>query len=451
MKLFGTDGIRSIVGEHPLTSSFIPKICDTAAFLLKKVYKTDKVYIGWDTRESSPWIAKLVAKSFVNFGYKVYMVGVFTTGGVAYLCKKDKSVGVVISASHNPYQYNGIKFLSPEGTKIKEKFEQKIESLVEKETSLKPKHLRKGQVFSYTEQAKKLYSNFLLSIFKETIQSLPVDEISLVVDCGNGATSRFVPELFPSLFSNVKFINITPDGKNINANCGALYPETVKKYMNGKQIGITFDGDADRVIFVDEQKNIRDGDYIIGILATEYKKRKKLKNSLVVVSIMSNLALVRYLQNMNVKVITCPVGDKYVSDFLKQHRGNLGGEQAGHVVIYDYLPTGDGIITAIEVLKIVIKNKTSLYKLCQIFTKYPQVLKNVKTEVKPELSQIFDHEFIKSLEEKIDGRIVLRYSGTEPLFRIMVEGKDKNKIKKTALLIEKKFLDYIEGAKLCQS
>jgi phosphoglucosamine mutase len=268
--------------------------------------------------------------------------------------------------------------------------------------------------------------------------------LSLVIDCGNGATSMLVPKLFRKIFQKVRFINVNPDGKNINANCGALYPEVVRKELNNGEIGVVFDGDADRVIFVDEKKNIRDGDYIIGILANEYKKHKKLKNSLVVVSVMSNLGLIKFLWSKNIKVIQCPVGDKYVSEYLAKYNGNLGGEQAGHIVLYDLLPTGDGVLTAVEVIKTMLVNKKKLYQLCNIFKKYPQVIKNVEAKIRPPIEEVFDKKLLSDLEKKISGRIVLRYSGTEPVLRIMVEGKNKRSIEKTANFLANQFLKYIK-------
>lgn len=455
--LFGTDGIRGIAGQEPLTKEFISKIISVATYVFKTFYKTRKVVIGHDTRESSKWITQVVCQNFLSAGYQVYLVNVFTTAGVAFLCRTDKSLGVVISASHNPYQYNGIKFLSPLGTKIPSVVETKIEHLIKQNKKFKKNHSRKVLTpIIYESTAEDKYVNFLKNIFKNDLGDKTFRKPSLVVDCGNGAAYNIAKKVFSSFFEQVTYINVKPDGKNINKNCGALYPETVKEYLNNGQIGVTFDGDTDRVIFVDEEKNVRDGDYIIGVLATEYKRCKKLKNSLVVVSVMANFGLIKYLEKIGVKTILCPVGDKYVSEYLKKYKGNLGGEQAGHIVLYDYLPTGDGIITALEVLKTVIKNNVPLYKLCQIFTKYPQVLKNVKTEIKPPIEKIFEKEDIKSLEKKICGRIVLRYSGTEPLFRIMVEGEDKNKIQDVASKIETRFLDYINKISpkvknLCQS
>ncbi len=444
-KLFGTDGIRGLVGEKPFEKKNLKTIGDFSSFILKYVYNIDKVVIGYDTRESSEWIFNIISKSFLQNGYDVYFVNVFTTAGVAFLCKKLNAIGVVISASHNPYQYNGIKFLSPFGTKIPTDIEAKIESAIKNKISLPKKPCGTKKLIDYKTEAENLYKDFLIEKFKNSLNiETPINKLSLLIDCANGAASKIAQDVFNKIFLNVKFINTTPNGKNINDNCGALYPEILKKYLKKSQIGITFDGDADRVIFLDEYKVVRDGDYIIGILATEYKKNKNLKNSLVVVTQMSNLGLLKYLWKKNIKVIQCPVGDKYVSEYLENYKGNLGGEQSGHIVLRDFLPTGDGILTSLEVLKVILKNKTTLHKLCQIFEKYPQAIKNVKTEKKPPLEKIFSEKFIKELEYKIKGRIVLRYSGTEPLFRIMIEAKDKNKIDKTAKIIEKKFLEYIE-------
>ncbi len=446
-KLFGTDGIRGIAGEFPLDKQFITIIGNCSAYYLKKIFAVKKAIIGWDTRESSEWIAKLLINSFIKNGFNIYCAEVFTTGGIAFLCKKNNAVGIVVSASHNPYQYNGIKFLSPAGVKISVETEEEIEKLIFSNKKIKVDKTACGKIVPYKHEAEKIYFDFLTERLKEICSSFPIDSLSLVVDCGNGATSMLVPKLFKKIFSKVRFININPNGKNINKNCGALYPEVIKRELNNDEIGIVFDGDADRVIFVDEKKNIRDGDYIIGILANEYKKNKKLKNSLVVVSVMSNLGLLKFLWSKNIKVIQCPVGDKYVSEYLSQYGGNLGGEQAGHIVLYDLLQTGDGVLTAFEVIKTMLVNKKKLYQLCSIFKKYPQIIKNVETQLKPPIEKIFDKKLLCDLEKKIDGRIVLRYSGTEPLFRIMVEGKNKISVEKTANFLANKFLEYVNSCR----
>ncbi|MFN3550285.1 MAG: phosphoglucosamine mutase [Endomicrobiia bacterium] len=438
-RLFGTDGIRGIFGEYPLNTEFIKIIGSYSAFVLKNVFGKDKIFIGWDTRESSPKIVELLKKTFLDFGYEVYLTNVFPTGGIAYLCKKYSCLGVVISASHNPYNFNGIKFISPFGTKISDQIEEKIEENIKRKTKIK-KDNKKGNLIDYSTKAENEYIDFLLDIFGNNINN---SFLSLVVDCANGAGCKIAKNIFPKLVKKCQFVNTSPNGKNINYRCGSTHPQYLKKKIKNNQIGILFDGDCDRVIFIDEKKNIRDGDYIIGILASEYKKNKNLKNSLVVVTTMSNLGLLKYLWSKNIKVIQCPVGDKYVSEYLKSYDGNLGGEQAGHIVLYDYLPTGDGFITTMEVLKILINNKKPLYKLCKIFDKYPQIIKNVETKDKPSIEEIFDKKFIKDLENKIQGRIVLRYSGTEPLFRIMVEGKNKSKIEDIAEVIKKQFLGFV--------
>lgn len=445
-KLFGTDGIRSEVNTPPLTKENIPLIARYAALILSKTYDTKKLVIGWDTRESSPWISELIYKEFLKFGYEVYELEVFPTAGVSFLCRKLNAVGVVVSASHNPYNFNGIKFFSSSGEKLPVELEEEIEKNIRGKLKITAS-VKKGKFIKYQKEAEDEYIAFLKKIFLSGLKENFSNNVSLVVDAANGATYKVVQKIFSELFKDVKFINIAPDGKNINFKCGSVFPETIKKETPNNKIGISFDGDGDRVIFVDEKNNIRDGDYIIGILADHYKKNKTLKNSLVVATVMSNLGLLKYLWAKNIKVIQCPVGDKYVSEYLKKYKGNLGGEQSGHIVLYDYLPTGDGILTSLEVLKTVITNKKSLCSLCSIFEKYPQIIKNVKTSKKPPIEEIFEKDFIKNLEHKIKGRIVLRYSGTEPLFRIMIEGKNKTQIEKTAKLIETKFLKFLKDYK----
>lgn len=446
-KLFGTDGIRGEVNTLPLTKEYISLIAKYSASVLSKVYDTRKLVIGWDTRESSPWIAELIYKEFLKFGYEVYEVEVFPTAGISFLCRELKAIGVVVSASHNPYNFNGIKFFSSSGEKLPVELEEEIEKHIKEKLKIQTS-TKKGKLIKYQKEAEDKYIDFLKKVFlNSSIKEGPLNNFSLVIDAANGATYKIVQRVFSELFKDVKFINITPDGKNINARCGAVFPETIKKKISPGEIGISFDGDGDRVIFVDEKNNIRDGDYILAILADYYKKKKTLKNSLVVVTVMSNLGLLKYLWAKNIKVIQCPVGDKYVSEYLKKYKGNLGGEQSGHIVLYDYLPTGDGILTSLEVLKILIESKKTLFSLCNIFEKYPQIIKNVKTSKKPPIEEIFKQDFIKSLERKIKGRIVLRYSGTEPLFRIMIEGKNKSQIEKTAKLIETKFLKFLKDYK----
>lgn len=448
-KLFGTDGIRGKINTSPFTKEALSLIAKYTASILNKVYNTKKVVVGQDTRESGCWISEVICKEFLKFGYDIYDVEVFPTAGIAFLCRDLKALGVVISASHNPYNFNGIKFLSPTGEKLPTKLEDEIEEYIKNKSKIAGSS-KKGSLLKYNKEAENKYIDFLKNIFLKDIDfknNQKLKKPALVIDAANGSTYKIVQKIFNELFNNVEFININPNGKNINDKCGAVFPESLKKNTSVGKIGIAFDGDGDRVIFVDEKNNIRDGDYILGILADHYKKKKILKNSLIVVTLMSNLGLLKYLWAKNIKVIQCPVGDKYVSEYLKKYKGNLGGEQSGHIVLYDYLPTGDGILTSLEVLKLVINSKKSLFSLCNIFEKYPQIIKNVEVSKKPPIDEIFNKDFIKNLEHKIKGRIVLRYSGTEPLFRIMIEGKNKSQIEKTAKLIEDKFLKFLKNYK----
>ena len=277
-KLFGTDGIRGIDGEFPLNREFIKKIALCASVVLKKHFSTNKIFIGWDTRESGRWISTLLLKTFQSVGYEVYSLGIFPTPGVAFLCKKHSAIGVVISASHNPYEFNGIKFFNNYGIKLEDEYEKEIEQVILFHPQIKVAD-KKFNIINFYQQAEKEYIEFLNQIFIDCDTKIKkkMSKLSFIIDCANGSTYRVAQKVFKSLFPKTKFINTNPDGKNINKNCGSLHPETVSKYIKNN-IGISFDGDGDRVMFVDEKKAVRDGDYMLGILAAEYKKEKKLKN-----------------------------------------------------------------------------------------------------------------------------------------------------------------------------
>jgi phosphoglucosamine mutase len=450
-KLFGTDGIRGIAGEFPLTKEFIKKIVFGTNLVLKKYFSTNKIFVGWDTRESSVWISKILLKTFQSLGYEVCSVGIFPTPGIAFLCKKYFAIGVVISASHNPYEFNGIKFFSPNGVKLEDEYETEIEQTINSLPSklfTKPIE-KKFKIINFYPQAEKDYITFLTQPFancdKETLSTM--SKIPLTIDCANGSTTYIAQKVFKSFFPKSKFININPNGKNINKNCGSLHPETVSKYTNNN-IGISFDGDGDRVIFVDEKKVVRDGDYILGILSTEYKKKKLLSTSFVIPTVMSNLGLLKYLWSKGIKTVLAPVGDKNVYEHMKTYKSLLGGEQSGHIILWKYLHTGDGMLTALEMLRVVIENKKKLADLCKIFNKYPQVIKNIPVKEKFPIEQIFPSKTIKQYEKQLEGRIFVRYSGTEPLLRLMVEGKEKSKVSKIINLLEKEYYKNIKKLKL---
>ncbi|MFQ3675485.1 MAG: phosphoglucosamine mutase [Endomicrobiia bacterium] len=447
-KLFGTDGIRGVAGEFPLNREFIKKIALCASVVLNKYFPTNKIFIGWDTRESSLWISNLLLKTFQSTGYEVYSLGIFPTPGVAFLCKKHSAIGVVVSASHNSYEFNGIKFFNNFGVKLEDEYEEEIEQTILTQQQIKVVN-KKFNIINFYPQAEKEYVEFLTQIFKngnikDTIEK--VSDLSLTIDCANGSTYRVAQKVFKSLFPKTKFININPNGKNINKNCGSLHPEIVSQKINNN-IGFSFDGDGDRVIFVDENKVVRDGDYILGILAAEYKKKKMLSNSFVVPTIMSNLGLLKYLWSKGIKTILAPVGDKNVYEYMKKYKSILGGEQSGHIILWKYLNTGDGMLTALEMLRVILENKKRLADMCKIFNKYPQVIKNIKVEEKLPLEQFFSAKMIKQYEKKVGGRIFIRYSGTEPLLRIMVEGKSKTKVCHITKLLEKHYYKTLKGFK----
>ncbi len=446
-KLFGTDGIRAVAGQFPLTKEFVKKISLSATSVLKKYYSTNKIFVGWDTRESSEWISNVIIKTFQLSGYEVYSVGIFPTSGISFLCRKHTAIGTVVSASHNPYEFNGIKFFNNYGVKLEDEIEQEIENFINNSSDIKSKD-KKCSIINFYQQAEKEYIEFLTQVFKKEDEKNKekCSSLSLTIDCANGSTYLIAQKVFKLIFEKTKFINITPNGKNINKNCGSMFPETIGKKVDNS-IGISFDGDGDRVIFVDEKNVVRDGDYIIGILATEYKKENKLKNAFIIPTVMSNLGLLKYLWSKGIKTVLSPVGDKNVYEYMKKYNSILGGEQSGHIILWDYLRTGDGILTALEVIRIIIKNKKRLSDMCKIFNKYPQVIKNIKIKEKLPIETFFSEKELKQLEKDVEGRIFIRYSGTEPLLRIMVEGKIKSKVEKTTELLEKKFYKKLEEIK----
>lgn len=425
--LFGTDGIRGVAGEFPLDPATIDLIGQAAARVLSEKYDTRKIIVGWDTRQSSPEIAENLMHSFESAGYEVYEVGLFPTPGIAFLCQEYHSLGLVVSASHNPYRDNGIKFFAPGGVKLEERMEREIEQLVHAPQDARPADFKKGKRISFQQKAEEEYLGFLRSSF--TTKSF---EAPFLIDCANGSAYKIATKLFPEFCTNVSFIHTTPNGKNINENCGATNPSAVQNALPENAFGIAFDGDGDRIILADEAKNIRDGDYILGVLAGEYKRQNKLKNNLVIPTVMSNMGLLRYLTSENIQTQLAPVGDKYVYEHMLKYDANLGGEQSGHIILRDYLPTGDSMLVALQLLQVLTAHATTLREVCRIFEKYPQVLKNIRTQQKPELMEVYPAALVQRYEQEVDGRILIRYSGTEPLLRIMVEGKEQAQIERVA-------------------
>jgi len=448
-KLFGTDGIRGIAGQFPLMPEFVEKIGYTAVNTLRERITSPvelQVLIGRDTRISGEEIFNALAEGITDAGSDVIDLGIFPTPGVAYITKQKKVLaGIVISASHNPWEFNGIKFFSSQGIKLPDEIEEEIENEL-RVTSYELRVKKQGSI-AKDKKAKDEYLSYLRN-------TVPVDfnltGIKLVVDCANGALYEFAPELFAHFGAEkIVLLNTQPDGKNINKNCGSLYLdqlcEIVKK--TNADLGFAFDGDGDRVLFSDEFGNPVDGDQLMCLLAEEWKNRSKLSrcNIGMVVTQMSNFGLYELMQEKGIKIHTVSVGDRYVWEGMQEKKASLGGEQSGHIIFSEFSTTGDGLITALQILKIYQEKGLPFSKLFKM-VKYPQVLLNVPVKVRKDLDTLpAVKEVIKQGEKELKhkGRIFVRYSGTEPLLRILVEGKEEKQIRKIVeniVLVAKKEL-----------
>ncbi|MFH1369395.1 MAG: phosphoglucosamine mutase [Elusimicrobiota bacterium] len=448
MRLFGTDGIRGVAGEYPLDKETINRIGAESMKVLKDVSSKRAVVLGRDTRESGSWISEILDGSMSSQGVKIFDAGVIPTPGVAYLTAKHKFLsGVVISASHNPFRDNGIKFFSSKGTKLSENIEKKIETGILSPHAAEP-HPKEKNILKSPELIKD-YKGFLKSVFPEKYS---LRGLKIVIDCANGATYKVAPEIFGELGAEVTALNVHPDGRNINSGCGATHPEkmaeSVKKH--GAFCGMSFDGDGDRVIFADENGVVRDGDYFLAICAKHLKEKNELKGNLLVTTVMANLGLYKAMESLGVNTVRTPVGDKYVFEGLINHDGVLGGEQSGHIIFRKYLSTGDGILSALQILEVLLERNKTLSELCGIMRKYPQVLQNTHVAKKVPIEDLLKtSELIKECERKLgnDGRALVRYSGTENLLRVMIEGPDKNVIDKMADEISDTAKEEIERLK----
>jgi len=427
-KLFGTDGIRAVAGEYPLDYSSVYTLAKVLISLLNEKGLEPKILIGKDTRDSGTWLEEALTQGIKNSQGEAVSAGVIPTSAISFLTNKFFfSAGIIISASHNPYHDNGIKIFSPEGKKISDKWEKKLEkALITSREAVKKVTTKIYPNLSYCQY----YKDFLKSKFSHVnLQK----KIKVVLDCSNGASSFIAPQVLSELGLQVIAINNSPNGKNINENCGSLYPQNLaRKVVETKaDIGIAYDGDADRAIWVDERGNILNGDHTLFILSQFMREKKRLRSNNIVATTMSNLGLEKSLEKLGFKLIRTQVGDKYVLEEMKKLKANLGGEQSGHTIFPDDCPTGDGILTSIKMLEALAEKNLSLSKMVEGFNEFPQVFKNVRVRKKIDFNQF--PEIIKALKDikshlKDSGRIDVRYSGTEPLARIMIEGKDTNQI-----------------------
>ncbi|MBI4846084.1 MAG: phosphoglucosamine mutase [Candidatus Omnitrophica bacterium] len=444
-KLFGTDGIRARFGEWPLTEEMIYCLGRAASiWLKKKSVKTKKlsVIIGKDTRASCNVIEQNLANGFKDEKIEVYSAGVIPTPGLAYMTNvQDVKLGAMISASHNPAEDNGIKFFSHNGFKLSEKEEIEIENIVSNLLK-RPGALKSTQKRKHIK-LKKIPPRCYIEHLKKSVSGLNLFGLKMVADCANGAVSAYAQKLFEGLGAKVDVFNNKPDGKNINYNCGSLHPEQMAVIAKRKKavFGCSFDGDADRVMFCDEQGKIIDGDFLMALVAKYLQGKGTLSNNTVVGTSMTNFGLEKYLEKLDIKLVRADVGDKYVLKEMLKHKSNFGGEQSGHIIFLEYATTGDGMLTALQLLKIMKETGQKLSHLSKGLKKYPQLIKNVRVSQKKDFRKMpVVWERIKYAEKvlKDNGRLVMRYSGTECLARIMVEGMKKQQIKNIA--------DYIAEA-----
>lgn len=436
-KLFGTDGIRGTANQYPMTPDMVVKIGQAIGYLLQKQHGgIKKVVIGKDTRLSGYMIEQALASGLNSMGIFVQLVGPLPTPGIGYLTRTMRAAaGIVISASHNPFHDNGIKVFGPDGFKIPEDMEKEIERLV-LEVDL-TQYLPPSREIGRTRRIEDAQGRYIVYVKGTFPLEYTLDGMRIVLDTANGASYKVAPSVFQELGAEVIQLGDDPNGTNINDKVGALYPaklaEAVLQYR--ADVGISLDGDADRVIMVDETGEIVNGDRILAICALHMKQRGLLKKNTLVATQMSNFGLEKRMNEVGIKVIKTGVGDKYVVEEMRKNGYNLGGEQSGHIIFLDHTTTGDGCIAALSVLAVMKQTEKKMSELNHVFEDVPQVLINCRVRHRKELHEIAGYDaLIKSIETKLngDGRLFVRFSGTEPVIRVLVEGPDKTAINQYA-------------------
>ena len=444
-ELFGTDGIRGQANCHPITPEIALSLGKAIAHVFQaRGHDTKRALIGKDTRLSGYMLETALTSGLVSMGMDVFLVGPIPTPAVAQLTKSmNADVGIMLTASHNPFDDNGIKIFNHDGYKLSDEIELAIEQHI-LSSELASDHIRSENLGKAhrIEDARGRYIEFA----KSSIQNASLNGLTIGLDCANGAAYQIGPWIFKELGADVIKINADPDGYNINNNCGALHPETVAKLVieNNADIGIAFDGDADRVIFCDADGNTVDGDRILAMCALDYNSRDKLAQSTLVVTCMSNLGLVEAMQKSGIQVRTTPVGDRHVLECMRQDGFSLGGEKSGHIIFSDYATTGDGIISALQVLKLMKQTGKTLAELAACITEFPQRLESIPVREKIPVNDLPGlTSAISECEADLgdEGRVIVRYSGTENKIRLLVEAKSVEKvdkwIQKLELAVEK--------------
>ncbi|MBX3234854.1 MAG: phosphoglucosamine mutase [Nitrospiraceae bacterium] len=435
-KLFGTDGVRGVANLEPMTSETAMQLGRAAAHIFMRRAGRHQIVIGKDTRLSGYMLESALISGICSMGVDVLLVGPMPTPAIAFMTRSLRAdAGVVISASHNPYQDNGIKFFSNDGFKLPDELEARIEQLI---VSDEIKHLRPtadaiGKAYRI-DDAEGRYIEF---VKRSLPRDLDFQGIKLVVDCANGAAYKVAPAVLRELGATIHVIGDKPDGMNINAGCGAVHAERLQEVVReqGADVGVALDGDADRAIFVCEQGSVVDGDHVMAALGLDMYAQGQLNKKTVVGTVMSNFGLEIALNKAGLNLVRTPVGDRYLMERMQADGYNFGGEQSGHFIFLDHNTTGDGLISALQILSLMKRTGKPLSELAKAMTAVPQVLLNVQVKHKPDLNQIPDiQQAIKAGEAKLNGsgRVLVRYSGTESLLRIMVEGERDSTIREVA-------------------
>jgi phosphoglucosamine mutase len=431
-QLFGTDGIRGVAGVAPLDTTTIYAVGLALAHQLRPGAIVPRVIIGRDTRESSPWIANLLAAGLRAGGAEVESAGIVPTPGVAYLTRRHGfHAGVVISASHNPWEDNGIKVFGGDGRKLPDQTELAIEEIIFRH-ALSTAAPEASTVAALKDQHH--YAEGYIASLLEAVPGLNLAGKKIVVDCANGAAAAIAPKLFARLGGDVTLLNTTPDGRNINDHCGALHPAAVAAEVvaHRAELGLTFDGDADRCLAAGANNNVINGDAILLIAARDLQARGLLTGNIVVATTMSNMGLEAALKRSDITMLRSPVGDRYVLEMMQQRDAALGGEQSGHILFPHLTTTGDGLLTALVVLDLIARTGKTIEELTADLKVFPQVIVNVKVREKRPLEEIpAVAERIRAAEAELadSGRVVIRYSGTEALARVMIEAEDEARMR----------------------
>ena len=431
-RLFGTDGVRGVANVYPMTAEMAMQLGRAAAYLFKNDDRRHRILIGKDTRLSCYMIENALVAGICSMGVDAFLIGPMPTPGIAFLTASMRAdAGIMISASHNPFQDNGIKFFSRDGFKLPDGREEEIEELISsgKIDSVRPIASDVGKAYRI-DDASGRYIVFLKHSFP---RELDLNGLKIVLDCANGAAYKIAPTVLEELGADVIPLGVSPNGTNINAGCGSLHPDIMATAVKEHQadLGIALDGDADRVIFVDEHGALVDGDHVMAICATDMLESGKLANNTVVATVMSNMGFDIAIRNAGGKVVKTAVGDRYVVEEMRKNGYNLGGEQSGHMIFLEHNTTGDGMVSALQVLAIMQRSGRSLSELAGVMTALPQILLNVRVDRKAELETVpAIQKSIKKAQDDLgdSGRVLIRYSGTEPLLRIMLEGEDEKQI-----------------------